>query len=100
MAEPKGVLRSTSSSGKRILVAVAGSVVVVVGLALLVLPGPGIAVVIAGLAILATEFIWARRLLQRARAYARRTAQKVRGRGAADGGDWARPRSGGSDRAA
>jgi hypothetical protein len=34
-------------------------------LALLVLPGPGWAVIFAGLAVLAAEFVWARRLLDR-----------------------------------
>jgi len=100
MAEPRGVLRSTTRSGKRILVAVAGSVVLLAGLAMLALPGPGIATVIAGLAILSTEFQWARRMLFHARAYARRAADRVRRRGPRDGGDWAGQRRGGNDRAA
>lgn len=37
---------------------------------MLVLPGPGIAVVLAGLTVLATQFIWARRLLVVARRHA------------------------------
>ena len=36
-----------------------------VGFALLVLPGPAFLVIPAGLAILATEFIWAERILTR-----------------------------------
>jgi hypothetical protein len=35
--------------------------------AMLVLPGPGVLVIIAGLAILATEYVWAQRLLRIAR---------------------------------
>ena len=46
-------------------VAVIGGTFVVVGIALLVLPGPGIAFIIVGLAILATEFVWAEALLHR-----------------------------------
>lgn len=46
-------------------VAVAGSACVLVGLVLLVLPGPGIPLLIVGLLILATEFAWAESLLQR-----------------------------------
>lgn len=46
-------------------VAVAGGACVLVGLVLLVLPGPGIPLLIVGLVILATEFAWAEALLQR-----------------------------------
>jgi tellurite resistance protein TerC len=35
------------------------------GAAMLILPGPGIATIIAGLAILATEYAWARRYLMK-----------------------------------
>jgi hypothetical protein len=34
---------------------------------MLVLPGPGIVVILLGLAILATEYVWAERLLRKAR---------------------------------
>jgi hypothetical protein len=40
---------------------------VLAGAAMLVLPGPGIVVIIAGLAILATEYVWAQRLLRLAK---------------------------------
>jgi len=52
---------------KRFAVSVAGLALVAVGCALMVLPGPGILLVVAGLAILATEYVWARRLLSGAR---------------------------------
>lgn len=52
---------------RRVVVFVVGVTVVVVGLALLFLPGPAVVVIPAGLAILATEFVWARRLLRKAR---------------------------------
>jgi hypothetical protein len=42
-----------------------GSKLVVVGLALLVLPGPGIPILILGLIVLATEFAWAELLLRK-----------------------------------
>lgn len=47
------------------IVGVIGITVVLFGLALLVLPGPAVVVVPLGLAILATEFAWARRLIRR-----------------------------------
>jgi len=43
-----------------VLVACVGVSLIVAGVAMLVLPGPGIATIIAGLAVLATEFAWAR----------------------------------------
>lgn len=50
---------------RKLIVAVIGITIVLFGLALLVLPGPAMLVVPLGLAILATEFAWARRLIRR-----------------------------------
>lgn len=47
----------------RVLVAVVGLTVLLVGVAAIPYPGPGWAIVFLGLAILATEFYWARRTL-------------------------------------
>jgi hypothetical protein len=44
---------------------VIGITVVLLGVALLVLPGPAFIVIPIGLAILATEFAWARRAVRR-----------------------------------
>lgn len=51
----------------RTAVAVLGGAVIVAGIALLPLPGPGWLIIFAGLGILATEFAWASRLLRYAR---------------------------------
>ena len=51
----------------RIVVGTVGTTLLVIGLAMLVLPGPGLIVIPFGLAILATEFVWARRWLARLR---------------------------------
>ena len=40
-----------------------GFTILVVGIAMVVLPGPAVVVIPIGLAILASEFIWARKLL-------------------------------------
>ena len=56
---------------------VVGWAVVVVGIVLIPLPGPGWLVVFAGLAILATEFAWARRLLRWAKAQLERARDKA-----------------------
>jgi len=53
---------------RKIAVAVVGFTVLLIGLALVVLPGPAFIVIPLGLAILATEFVWARTLLNKARA--------------------------------
>ena len=54
-------------SVKRLVVTVFGGTIFVIGLALLVLPGPAFVVIPLGLAVLATEYVWARRWLKRAR---------------------------------
>ena len=56
----------------RLIVGFVGIAVVATGLALLALPGPGLLVLFVGLAILASEFHWARRAQQFARDQARR----------------------------
>jgi uncharacterized protein (TIGR02611 family) len=52
---------------KRVIVSVVGATVLLIGIALLVLPGPAFIVIPVGLAILATEYVWARRWLRKAR---------------------------------
>src|SRR3989442_4573698 len=59
---------------RRIAIAVIGGTVLLVGGAMIILPGPALIVIPLGLAILATEFVWARRLLERVRARVRRAA--------------------------
>lgn len=48
---------------RRVVVLIVGLTVVAIGVAMIVLPGPAVVVIPIGLAILATEFAWARRLL-------------------------------------
>ncbi len=50
---------------RKLLVFVIGGTVILVGIVLIVLPGPAIIVIPAGLAILGTEFLWARTLLKK-----------------------------------
>ena len=61
---------------RKVVVAVIGTTVLAFGVALIVLPGPAFVVIPLGLAILATEFLWARRLLQRFRERANRVLQR------------------------
>ena len=53
---------------RKLIVAVIGGTVLLIGVALIVLPGPAFIVIPVGLAILATEFAWARRVVVRAKA--------------------------------
>jgi Putative transmembrane protein (PGPGW) len=53
---------------KRAVVTRIGFTVLFVGIATMVMPGPAVLVMPLGLAILATEFLWAQRLLERVRA--------------------------------
>jgi Putative transmembrane protein (PGPGW) len=50
---------------RKLIVGVIGGTVVLFGLVLVILPGPAVLVVPLGLALLATEFAWARRLIRR-----------------------------------
>ena len=63
---------------RKFAVAVAGFAVLAAGLALTVLPGPAIVVIPIGLAILAREFPWARRLYDRLGNPARRVWARAR----------------------
>lgn len=56
------------SKFKKVVVGIVGFTVLFIGVALLVLPGPAFVVIPAGLAILATEFVWARRWLKKIKA--------------------------------
>jgi Putative transmembrane protein (PGPGW) len=48
---------------KRVATAVLGGLLTIIGIVLLVLPGPGFVVIALGLAVLAREFTWAKRPL-------------------------------------
>lgn len=62
-------MHSAKRKAKRVAIAILGSLVLVVGIITIPYPGPGWLTVFAGLAILATEFEWAGRLLERGRGY-------------------------------
>lgn len=61
---------------KKIIVAIVGGTLLLLGIALLVLPGPGLPIVAAGLAILGTEFFWARTAIKNAKATFSRLRRK------------------------
>jgi len=56
---------------RKIVIAVVGSVVLLLGVAMILLPGPAFIFIPLGLAILSLEFQWAQRLLDRVKTYIR-----------------------------
>jgi len=60
---------------KRIAIGIVGGSVLIVGVCMIVLPGPAFVVIPVGLAILGLEFAWARRWLKKAKAKAESMAQ-------------------------
>ncbi len=61
-------LNLTYKLAKRIVITIVGGTVLLLGLAMLVLPGPGLLVIPIGLGILGIEFAWARRWLKKVKA--------------------------------
>jgi uncharacterized protein (TIGR02611 family) len=55
-----------------------GFTLLILGIIFMVLPGPGIPLIIAGLAILATEFAWAEIVLNRTKHHANKLMEKVK----------------------
>lgn len=60
-------IRESLRGARRLIILIVGVTTGLAGIAMLVLPGPGLFVLFAGLALLSTEFVWARRWLRRIR---------------------------------
>jgi uncharacterized protein (TIGR02611 family) len=63
---------------RRMSVLVAGMFLLIVGIIMIFTPGPAVVFIPAGLALLATEFQWARRLLHRVRPLIEAAVEKAR----------------------
>jgi hypothetical protein len=72
---------------KRFVIAIIGGTVVLLGVGMIALPGPAVVVIPAVLAILATEFLWARRTLQAFRGMTARARASIRCSGAEGNGE-------------
>ncbi len=68
-------MSKTLKQVKRIFVAIAGFTILLIGVLLVVTPGPATLVIPAGLAVLATEFVWAENLLKKVKSKLKRTKQ-------------------------
>ncbi|MGI8820520.1 MAG: PGPGW domain-containing protein [Chthoniobacterales bacterium] len=63
---------------RKLVYSVLGVTVLLLGLAMIVLPGPAILVIPLGLAILAGEYAWARRVIRRGKVFVGRRLQRRR----------------------
>lgn len=88
---PKDVLTFMARSSKRVAVSIVGGVLVLIGLAMFVLPGPGILVVVLGFAVLGTEYAWAAAALERTKKVAAQAAQRAKGAAGTAGRSVKRP---------
>jgi uncharacterized protein (TIGR02611 family) len=73
----RAVARFIGRNAKRLGVTIAGFLLILVGLIMLITPGPGWAAIFAGLGVLATEYVWARRALDAAKDRARRATRRI-----------------------
>lgn len=65
---------------RRAVVATVGSSLLVAGAAMLILPGPGLVVMLAGLTVLASEFHWARRAKRKLVVWVRKRTRRKQAR--------------------
>jgi hypothetical protein len=76
---PREIYAFIFRSTKRIVVFVIGVALFLLGIALIPLPGPfSIPLMIAGLAVLATEYVWAEKALDAVKDRARRASEAAR----------------------
>jgi Putative transmembrane protein (PGPGW) len=54
---------------RKLVYSILGFTILVIGIAMIVLPGPAIIVIPIGLAILGSEYAWARRIIRRGRVF-------------------------------
>ncbi|MCC6793827.1 MAG: PGPGW domain-containing protein [Candidatus Hydrogenedentes bacterium] len=66
---------------RRVAVIIVGTIALLAGTAMLVLPGPGSIVIYVGLVVLSTEFVWAAVLVKRIKERAAHASRVVMGRG-------------------
>jgi tellurite resistance protein TerC len=68
---------------KRIAIGIVGGTVLVMGVIMMVTPGPGIAGILVGLGILGIEFAWARIWLKKIKQRAQKVAHDIKARATA-----------------
>ena len=76
--DDKHPLFGTYKVAKRIAIGVVGGTVLIMGVVMMVTPGPGIAGILLGLGILGIEFAWARIWLKRIKAKGQDVISSIR----------------------
>lgn len=79
-----GRVEETFKAAKRIAIGVAGVTVLLIGVVMIITPGPALVLIPAGLAILGLEFAWARLWLRRLRKSISSRNSRYRGERAED----------------
>jgi tellurite resistance protein TerC len=74
----KALIDITYRQARRLVISVIGGSLLLIGVALIFLPGPAFVVIPAGLAVLSLEFAWARRFLRKIRARISEEQRKMR----------------------
>ncbi|HZV47795.1 MAG TPA: PGPGW domain-containing protein [Thermodesulfovibrionales bacterium] len=72
------LLFKSIKQAKRLIIAAIGFTVLLTGIAMIVLPGPAFIVIPIGLGILASEFIWAKKILKRVKSNASNMKEWIR----------------------
>jgi tellurite resistance protein TerC len=85
--DDKHPLFGTYRIAKRIAIGIVGGSVLVVGVLMIVLPGPAFIVIPVGLGILSLEFAWARIWLKKIKAKAETMARSFQNKNGRDPGD-------------
>jgi len=67
---------NTVRTAKKAIIATVGITLCLIGFILFFLPGPGFIIIILGLVVLAGEFVWARRLLEKVQSKIPKTLRK------------------------
>lgn len=61
---------------RKVIYTVVGLTILLIGIAMIVLPGPAVIVIPIGLAILASEYTWAQRIIRRGRIFVARARRR------------------------
>jgi tellurite resistance protein TerC len=74
----KALIDITYRQARRLVIILIGGSLLLIGVALIFLPGPAVVVIPAGLAVLSLEFAWARRFLLKIRSRISEQQRKMR----------------------
>ncbi len=70
-------MKKIANQTKKIIITLTGFIVLIIGIIMLIAPGPGWVIIIIGLGILATEYAWAHHLLHKAKSYYEKVKQRA-----------------------